>query len=147
MTDSRPSSLGTTLLILGIALAAVAGVVAFLPVLPCDLGFFLEYTEYTCPYCQGRNRLTLLQRWRFGPRASLPWEGETLSWIEGSGFQKTNFREALDLAGLFGGLPFTNEKRIAAAKALIATGLYRKVSVVGHSWEGGARVDVNVEER
>jgi hypothetical protein len=77
------------------------------------------------------------------------WEGKKVNWIEGSGFDKTNFRRALDLANIFGGLPFTNQMRISAAEILMATGCYEKVSTIaeGDQSRGGVRITIKVVER
>jgi len=149
MADAAPSSHGTTFLIVAVVLVVTVGVVGFLPVLDCPLDPYMDYSGITCPRCSARRRITLFNRWREGGRPMLLWEGKKLDWIEGHGFRQTTFRLALDHANVFGGLPFTNDQRIAAAKALLATGYYESVCVVGSSRSSGntAGVKITVIER
>ena len=135
-------------LLAGLVLLALGGVWIFLPVLTCPLEPYLSYTDLRCPRCDGRGRITLFNRMRNGAQAVPPWEGVKVGWIEGSGFDRTNFRSALDLADIFSGVPISNQKRIAAAKTLLDTGRYDKVSVVvERSSSFGAKVTVSVVER
>src|SRR5260221_9504689 len=149
MADAVSSSHGTTFLIVAVVLLVTVGVVGFLPVLDCPLDPYIEYGSVPCPRCSARGRVTLFNRWREGGRPLLLWEGKKLDWIEGHGFQQTTFRLALDHANVFGGLPFTNDKRIAAAKALLATGYYESVCVVASSriTSNTAGVTITVVER
>ena len=140
-----------SVLLVGLIVLCTAGIIGFLPLLNCPLDRFLEYTDVWCPLCAGRTRITLVQRWKCGstPDAA-KWEGMKLDWIEGKGFKKTKFRQALDYAGIFGGLPFTNQQRVNAAKALLATGCYTKVVVraeASSSSPGTVRLDFIVLER
>lgn len=144
MADAAPSSHGTTFLIVAVVLIVGIGVVGFLPLLDCPLDPYCVYSGITCPRCKGRGRITLFKRWRAGGKPQVLWEGKKLDWIEGYGFQQTTFRLALDHADVFGGLPFTNEKRIAAAKALMATGYYESVCLVGSSRSSGATAGVSI---
>jgi hypothetical protein len=131
-------------------LLTLGGIGAFLPLIQCPLDPYLVYTDLPCPRCDGRGRITFLNRMRHGPQAAPPWEGMKIGWIEGSGFTRTNFRAALDLADIFGGVPTDNQKRIAAAETLLGTGQYDKVTVVmGKSPHvpGRASVTISVIER
>src|SRR6185503_11108302 len=145
---SRPGS--TSFLLIGVVVLTLGGLWAFLPLLQCPLDPYLVYTDIPCPRCNGRGRITIFNRMRHGPQAAAKWEGMKICWIEGTGFIKTNFRHALDLADIFGGVPTNNKKRIAAAQALMDTGRYDKVTVVVEFSPyigGGASVRVSVIER
>lgn len=137
-------------LLAGLVLLTLGGLWAFLPLLECPVDKYLVHTDLRCPRCDGRGRITLLNRMRYGPPSAPPWEGMKISWIEGTGFSRTNFRSALDLVDIFGGVPIHNPKRVAAAKTLLDTGNYEKVAVVvevSSEIPLGARVRVSVVER
>jgi len=144
MADARPSSHGTTFLIVAVILVVTVGVVGFLPILDCPIHSYYEYNGPPCERGNGRGRITLFNRWYVGGKPPVVWEGKKLNWIEGHGFERTTFRLALDHADLFGGLPLSNEKRIAAAKALMATGYYDSIIVRADSRDGGASAGVTI---
>ena len=140
---------GTSLLLAVLVLLTLGGMWAFLPVLQCPLDPYFAFTDVPCPRCNGRGRITLYSRMRLGPRTAPAWESMRVNWIEGTGFDKTNFRSALDLGDIFGGLPMSNQKRVAAAQTLLDTGRYDKVKIIvdENNFPPGARVRVEVVER
>jgi hypothetical protein len=147
-TGSKHSN-AASFLLAGLVLLTLGGLWAFLPVLQCPLDPYLAYTDLPCPRCKGRGRITLFSRMRLEPQTAPAWESMKVNWIEGTGFDKTNFRSALDLADIFGGLPMSNQKRVAAAQTLLDTGRYDKVRVIidENRFPPGARVRVEVVER
>ena len=150
MSDSRPSAFWIVLLLLGLIVLAAGGTIAFLPVVECSLDPYLVYTNVQCPFCHGRGRRALLDRWRFGPSLQPHWEHRTIEGILGVGFVDSNYQRSLSLAGIRTGETITNASRIASAQALLATGYYTSVSVLVEPYPSNpARnlVTVSVVER
>ena len=138
------------LLLLGLIGLAAGGIIAFLPVVECSLDPYLVYTNLQCPFCQGRGRRTLLDRWRLGPVLQPRWEHRTIEAVVGVGFVESDFQRSLSLAGIRTGETITNASRIASAQALLATGDYTSVSVLVEPYPSTParnRVTISVAER
>ena len=149
MSDRRPG-LGVPLLVAGALLIAAGVVVAFLPLTVCEREPYFLYSGELCEFCRGRGRVPLWRRWQEDRHPFVIWEGKRLEVIAAEGFEKTDRAKALRLAGIVTGKPFDNDQRLAAARALLATGCYEWVTVAGHVHPDTpllSQVVVSVEEK
>jgi hypothetical protein len=144
----RPRSL--TFLLAGlIALSAVVGTLGFFPIAPCP-GTHMSFPPFDrCTVCKGSRRITLLERWRVGPRVPF-YEGWIISSLNGEGFVKESAAKILSLSGLKVGEVMTGRGEAQASREIINTGAFESVDIcVQRDLEtpGKVRITISVKER